>query len=65
MKALSKAVVTFGVVGLLAGCSTAPVDSMSAAREREIDMQKVAAVNAAARQAGVTILWVNPPTKSK
>ncbi len=62
MKALSKAVVTIGVVGLMAGCSTMP--SGGSDRVAEIDMQKVAAINAAAKQTGVTVLWVNPPTKT-
>lgn len=62
MKALTKAVVTIGAVGLLAGCSTMPTSG--ADRAAEIDMQKVAAINAAAKQTGVTVLWVNPPTKT-
>jgi hypothetical protein len=63
MKALSKTMVAVGMVGMLAGCSTMPASSGPQAVERNIDMQKVAAVNAAAKKSGLTILWVNPPTK--
>lgn len=61
MKTIGKAVIAIGVVGLLAGCST--MQSGSGNEPAEIDLQKVAAINAAAKQSGVTVLWVNPPTK--
>lgn len=63
MKALSKAVIAVGVVGMVAGCSTMPSSGSNRAAAG-IDMQKVAAINAAAKQSGVTVLWVNPPTKT-
>jgi hypothetical protein len=43
----------------LAGCASFPGDSRS-----NIDYEKVARIENAARAAGVSVLWINYPTKS-
>ncbi len=64
MKAMYKAMLAVGVAGVLAGCSGAPVKSdVEIAADRGLDLQKIAAVNAAAKKTGVRVYWVNPPTK--
>lgn len=45
--------------GLLTGCATTDLQSETV---REVNGQKVTAVERVAKDAGVHIIWINPPT---
>lgn len=50
--------------GLLGGCASAPNGaSLSAAPDDGVDHQRVQAVERAARDRGVLVVWVNRPRK--
>ena len=44
----------------LAGCATSPSSTLGT----EVDSQKVAAIERAASQSGVKVIWVNMPQKA-
>lgn len=60
MKKLAGVVVAIASVGVLAGCTTAPVRSAAAPIDN-YDYQKMAQTESAARTNGARIVWVHPP----
>jgi starvation-inducible outer membrane lipoprotein len=48
----------------LAGCASAPPPSVASSGWDEIDNARVAAVERAARVAGVQVVWVHAPRKA-
>jgi hypothetical protein len=45
---------------LLTGCATTDLQTDSV---REIDSERVSVVDRAAKDAGVHVIWINPPTR--
>lgn len=54
-----RVVVAVAAVILVAGCSSMP----RVASSYQTDADKVALVNATARERGLKVIWVNPPQK--
>lgn len=57
MKAASSLLV-LGLLGLLGGCAT----PWQAGPRHEVNMARMQAIENAARQHGVAVVWLNPPT---
>jgi len=49
------------VPAVLAGCST--IDSPAAAKQ-DVDLQRVAKIDSAARKIGIEVQWINYPRKT-
>lgn len=59
MKSLGLVMSMLAVALLLGACASAP--SQPQPMFERLDVDKMAAVDAAARENGVTVIWVNPP----
>lgn len=63
MKTAGKLFGVAALFGLVAGCGTVPVREGQAVTT--VDHGKMAVVNEHARERGIDVIWVNPPTKKE